>query len=152
MTREVLNQYGYLLKEREDLCKRIDRLECQIDRIEQEGTVIDKVMGGEGGLQPFKIEGIPIPEYSKKKMWLNKNRAILKDREEKINNLLCDIESYISTVDDSIVRLIISYRVIENMDWNEVADNIGGGNTADSVKKMYYRYVDKVCPTCPDLK
>lgn len=150
MTREVLNQYGYLLKEREDLYKRIGKLECQIDRIEQEGAVIDKVMGGEGGLQPFKIEGFPYPEYTKKKMWLNKNRAILKEREEKINNLLCEIEEYISTVDDSIVRLIISYRVVENMDWNEVADNIGGGNTADSVKKMYYRYVDKDCPTCPE--
>lgn len=143
MTREVLNQYGYLLKEREDLCKRIDRLESQIDRIEQEGAVIDKVMGGEGGLQPFKIEGFPYPEYSKKKMWLNKNRAILKDREEKINNLLCEIESYISTVDDSIVRLIITYRVLDNMSWCEVASKVGGNNTEDSVRKMYERYVKK---------
>lgn len=143
MTREVLNQYGYLLKEREDLCKRIDRLESQIDRIEQEGAVIDKVMGGEGGLQPFKIEGFPYPEYSKKKMWLNKNRAILKDREEKINNLLCDIESYISTVDDSIVRLIITYRVIDDLSWSEVANKIGGSNTEDSVRKIYERYLTK---------
>lgn len=143
MTREVLNQYGYLLKEREDLCKRIGRLESQIDRIEQEGAVIDKVMGGEGGLQPFKIEGFPYPEYSKKKMWLNKNRAILKDREEKINNLLCEIENYISTVDDSIVRLIITYRVLDNMSWCEVASKVGGNNTEDSVRKMYERYVKK---------
>lgn len=143
MTREVLNQYGYLLKESEDLCKRIDRLESQIDRIEQEGAVIDKVMGGEGGLQPFKIEGFPYPEYSKKKMWLNKNRAILKDREEKINKLLCEIENYISTVDDSIVRLIITYRVLDNMSWCEVASKVGGNNTEDSVRKMYERYVKK---------
>lgn len=143
MTKEILNQYSSLLKEKEELLIRIEQLEHQIDKIVERGSVIDKVMGGEGGLQPYKIEGFPYPEYSKKKMWLNKNKAILQEREKQIEQMILDVEQFISTIDDSHIRRIVMFRVVDNLSWNEVADKIGGGNTDDSVRKMYDRYLNK---------
>lgn len=142
VTKAIIIQYNSLLKERDELIQRIDKLENQIDKIVEDGAVIDKVMGGEGGLQPFKIEGFPYPEYSKKKLWLNKNRAILQRREEQISKTLNEVEEFISSIDDSHIRRIVTFRIVEGLSWNEVADKIGGGNTNESVKKTYYRFMD----------
>lgn len=142
VTKAIIIQYNSLLKERDELIQRIDKLENQIDKIVEDGAVIDKVMGGEGGLQAFKIEGFPYPEYSKKKMWLNKNRAILQRREEQISKTLNEVEEFISSIDDSHIRRIVTFRIVEGLSWNEVADKIGGGNTNESVKKTYYRFMD----------
>lgn len=49
----------------------------------------------------------------------------------------CD---YISELDDSLMRQIITYRCIDFCTWQEVADRIGGNNTADSVRKAYARF------------
>lgn len=142
VTKAIIIQYNSLLKERDELIQRIDKLENQIDKILEDGAVIDKVMGGEGGLQAFKIEGFPYPEYSKKKLWLNKNRAILQRREEQISKTLNEVEEFISSIDDSHIRRIVTFRIVEGLSWNEVADKIGGGNTNESVKKTYYRFMD----------
>lgn len=142
VTKAIIIQYNSLLKERDELIQRIDKLENQIDKIVEDGAVIDKVMGGEGGLQAFKIEGFPYPEYSKKKLWLNKNRAILQRREEQISKTLNEVEEFISSIDDSHIRRIVTFRIVEGLSWNEVADKIGGGNTNESVKKTYYRFMD----------
>lgn len=142
VTKAIIIQYNSLLKERDELIQRIDKLENQIDKIVEDGAVIDKVMGGEGGLQPFMIEGFPYPEYSKKKLWLNKNRAILQRREEQISKTLNEVEEFISSIDDSHIRRIVTFRIVEGLSWNEVADKIGGGNTNESVKKTYYRFMD----------
>lgn len=32
---------------------------------------------------------------------------------------------------------------IENLSWRKVADYIGGGNTEDSIKKAFYRFIDE---------
>ena len=51
------------------------------------------------------------------------------------------IEDYIHSVDDYQMRLILSYRFIDLMTWNQTALLIGGGNTEDSVKKACYRFL-----------
>jgi hypothetical protein len=50
---------------------------------------------------------------------------------------------YIESIDDSLVRQIMTLRYIELKEWNDVADMVGGNNTEDSVKKRVYRYLDK---------
>lgn len=60
------------------------------------------------------------------------------------------IMRYIDTIDDSFVRLIFKLRFIDCKDWWQVAEEVGGNNTNDSVKKICYRYLNKViCPKCP---
>ena len=55
---------------------------------------------------------------------------------------------YINEIDDCFIRLIFKLRFIDCKTWWQVATEIGGGNTADSVRKCCKRYLKK-CPKCP---
>ena len=60
-----------------------------------------------------------------------------------ITERLNEVEQFIKSVQDSHLRRIITYRVVEGLSWNEVADKIGGGNTEDSVRKAFDRFMSK---------
>lgn len=51
------------------------------------------------------------------------------------------IEEYIAGIDDSFVRRIIVARYIECRSWDGVARKLGGGNTAESVRKVCERWI-----------
>lgn len=143
VSKDILNQYSDLLEEVKETKYRIQKIEKQIERIEREGTVIDKVMGGEGGLEAFKIEGFPYPEYSKKKMLLYSRKSKLEGLEMELLENINRVEEFISGIKDSRMRRIISLRYIENLSWNKVADHIGGGNTEGSIKMAFQRFMEK---------
>ena len=142
ITKEILIQYADLQKESKEIRERIERLESQINRIESDGAVVDKVAGGDGGIQSFKIEGFPYPEYSRKKTLLYARKATLSELELEIIETLNEVESFIATVKDSHMRRIITLRVVDGLTWNQVADKIGG-NTEDSVRKAFERFMAK---------
>lgn len=52
------------------------------------------------------------------------------------------LQTYIQTVPSMRIRLILSYRFLDMMSWQEVADAIGGNETEYSVKQACYRYVE----------
>ena len=54
-----------------------------------------------------------------------------------------EIITFIMGIDDPLFRVIIKLRCLDCLTWNQVADKLGGGNTEYSVKKMFYRYLDK---------
>ena len=120
-----------------------EKLEKQIKTIENDGNVADKVRGGDGGLQSFKIEGFPYPEYSRKKTLLYMRKATLSELEMELIETLNEVEEFITTIKDSHMRRIISLRVVDGLSWNKVADRIGGGNTDDSVRKAFDRFMEK---------
>ena len=143
VTKHVLAQYIDLQKELSEVENRISRLDAQIERIESQGCVKDKVMGGEGGLQPFQIEGFPYPEYTSKRTLLLSSKLRQEELEVKIKDMINEIEAYIFGIEDSHMRRIASFRVIDGLSWSQVAVKIGGGNTDESVKKAFYRYLEK---------
>ena len=143
ISKEVLVQYADLRQECKEVREKIEKLEKQIDRIEKDGNVIDKVRGGEGGLQSFKIEGFPYPEYSRKKTLLNMRKATLCELEMELLETLNQVEEFIASIKDSHIRRIISLRIVDNLSWNKVADRIGGGNTEGSVKMAFQRFMEK---------
>nr|DAH88935.1 MAG TPA: Protein of unknown function (DUF1492) [Caudoviricetes sp.] len=143
ISKEILTQYSDLQEEVKEVRNRIESTEKQIAKIEEEGNVIDTVSGGTGGIQHFKIEGFPYPEYSRKKSLLYVRKATLVNLELELTETLNQVEEFIAGVEDSRIRRIITLRFIENLSWNKVADRIGGGNTEDSVKKMFYRFMEK---------
>ena len=143
MKKEILVQYIDLQKELVEVRERIGKLEVQIDKIEQEGAVVDKVMGGDGGFQPFRIEGFPYPEYSRKKTLLYNRKAIAEGLEMEIAGMIHDVEIFISGIKDSHLRRIITLRVVDGLSWNQVAHRMGGGNTEDGVRKAFDRYLGK---------
>lgn len=143
VSKEILIQYSDLQEEIKEVRKRIEQTERQIERIESEKTVCDKVKGGEGGLQSFKIEGFPYPEYSRKKTLLYSRKATLTSLEMELLETLNKVEEFIASVSDSRMRRIINLRFIENLSWNKVADRIGGGNTEDSIRMAFNRFMER---------
>ena len=136
----------------EYLSNKIPKLENRIAEIEAGHTVKDKVRGGEGGLQSFVIEGVPYDEYNDRKAELEFKKKILKQRQELLHTQEMDlilrtkeVEQFISGIDDSFTRRIITLRVLNGLKWTEIAERIGGGNTESCVKMIYQRFLDKKC-------
>lgn len=76
--------------------------------------------------------------------------AMIADTEKKIKKKLLELEMarseiirYIMDIDDCQTRLIFKLRCLDHMTWNEVADKVGGMNSEYSVKKRFYRYLEK---------
>lgn len=53
------------------------------------------------------------------------------------------ITQYIESVTDAQLRRIMYLRFVKRKTWQKVADEIGGNNTEDSVRKRCTRYVQK---------
>ena len=51
------------------------------------------------------------------------------------------LERYIASIDDSLLRQVLTYRFVNGLPWEQVAACVGGSNTAGSVKMMCYRYL-----------
>ena len=94
-------------------------------------------------MKPFTIEGFPYPEYGRKKTLLYTRKATLNGLEMELLETLNQVEEFIASVKDSRMRRIINLRFLENLSWNKVADRIGGGNTEDSIKKAFYRFMEE---------
>lgn len=54
-----------------------------------------------------------------------------------------EIMDFITEVDDSFIRQIIYCRFILRYSWTRTAHKIGGGNTADSCRMAYKRFMRK---------
>lgn len=63
-TKEAMEQYECLKMELESVKKEVKETEDSISKLIEEGTVCDKVTGGLGGIQGFKIEGFPMHDRS----------------------------------------------------------------------------------------
>ena len=51
---------------------------------------------------------------------------------------------FVLTIPNSVTRMIVYYRCISLMSWRKVAYEIGGGNTEESVRKIYTRFCEKL--------
>lgn len=142
-TKEILNQYIDLQKEIKEVRERIERTEAQIARMEEERTVVDKVTGGEGGLQSYRIEGFPYPEYSRKKTLLYSRKATLSELELEIFETLNQVEKFISGIQDSHMRRIVTLRVVDGLSWENVARKMGGSNNENNIKKAFHRFMEQ---------
>lgn len=49
--------------------------------------------------------------------------------------------SYINTVEDSRIRLILTLRYVNGLNWTQIAMSIGGGNTPDGVRMIHNRFL-----------
>lgn len=105
-------------------------------------SVRGTVRGGEGNMHHYTIEGFPYSDYSRRKTLLRVRRQQLIDRDEKLAELETQVEHFLSELADSRLRQMIEYRYIENMSWVQVADRMGGNNTADGCRKMVDRFLN----------
>lgn len=157
VTKQVLNQYRDLQQECEEIRDKVVKLDSEIKKldlrireIESGETVKDKVLGGEGGKQPFNIEGVPVKEYEQKKTELLTKKLLLHQRKSTLEILefqllekTNEVEEFIANLDDSRMRRIIDLKFIHNLSWLQVANRIGGGNTESGVKMTFHRFMEK---------
>lgn len=155
MENNVLAQYCDMKKEVVETEERIERLrgdifrlEEQIAKIEANETVRDCVKGGDGGIQTFRIEGVPTPELKKKRTDLLHKRLLLNDRlslfellKTELEDRTVEVEKYITDVEDSHMRRILIFRVVDGLPWEEVAKKMGDNSTPASVKMAYKRFL-----------
>jgi len=148
--KHILLQYVDLLQEKEEIQKRIDRLNKRLERINEEGNVKDAVKGGNGGLQTFHIEGFPVADEDEARYLLNKNIRLLHQRDHDIAEKVIEVEGYLNTIDDSRMRRMITKRYIEGKRWCQVAQEMGNQYTESSCKKQMERFLEKIkiCHKC----
>ena len=119
--KNVLIQYCDMKEEIKDLRRRITETEKQIWKIAEEGTVKDTVSGGMGGIQHFVVEGMPVPELRRKRLLLNKRKAMLIKKENELLELMNQAEEYINSIEKSELRMMFRFYYIDGMTWLQVA-------------------------------
>lgn len=137
MTKEMLKQYRFCKK-------RIIEINEEIDKLKRENTVQDTVQGSQRDfpyiMRARTISGCPnIYDNSS-----NINR--LYAERDRCKKIVREISVFIHSIEDSIVRRALIMRYIEgdsHPKWDKIAIKIGGGNTADSIRKAVSRFIAK---------
>lgn len=81
-------------------------------------------------------------------------RSLKAKIEAKIKHSLAlydEINDFIMSIDDALIRLIIALRFINSLTWEQIALHIGGNNTADGVRKLYKRYAKRCLDKSDDI-
>lgn len=143
----MLVQYTELLKEREDIRRRLRRTEARLEKIEKDGCLVaDSVTCGKRGKKPLGtkvIRGIPFPELKELRRRLGIQKAQLRKAEAVITENVQAVEEYIQGVTDSRMRRLLRYRYLDGLGWTEVAIRMGGRHTADSCRMAVERFLAK---------
>lgn len=130
MTRKDLEQVYYLNNELKMWQRRLADLQADI-------ALSPKVMDGmpysktNAVSSPTEIKAIRIAELSN----------IIEGKISEIQVTLMDIEAFIVTIEDSLIRQIVEYRCCKLMKWQQIADRIGDGYTEEAVRQSYHRFV-----------
>lgn len=149
ITKEILSQYSDLQEEIKYLRKKIDAL--QNEQAEMEGKKKHSSVQASMKDFPYTRHNVHTDGYvgltnigvHYLKSTIDTEIKKLELRYEKLLQTTNDVLDFIESVDDSHMRLIITYRIIENYSWGQVADAIGGGNTEGSVKMAFQRFMEK---------
>ncbi len=93
------------------------------------------------------LTGMPVSKSVSDKIGYSVIKII--NTKNTLTKLCEEITEYIENVDDPIIRMILTYRYINNFSWEKTAFKIGGGNRASGLKKRLYRYFRKEDKTRP---
>lgn len=143
--REALIQYCDIKQEYDYIRTRKDKLRREIEKMEREQiSVIDSVTGGDGGIQHYKIEGYPYPEYSRKRTLLITRENQLQNYEIKLLEITNKVEKFIENIENGRIRRMIEYRFLDNMTWFQVAQRMGKYHTEESCRKAVERFLKEI--------
>ncbi len=78
-----------------------------------------------------------------KKRTSGADRRIIAKKLSELTRKRQEIHSFIMAIDDPQTRLIAELRCMKSLKWNAVADKIGGMNSEYTVKKRFYRFLEK---------
>ena len=123
MTNKQLSQLHYLKKEIKMHQERLTELNALAE------------------IKSSAITGMPMSKSISDRIGYSVIKIIsIKDALSKLCEELTD---YIENVDDPIIRMILTYRYVNNFSWEKTASKIGGRNRVSCLKKRLYRYFRK---------
>lgn len=128
MTRRELSQLYYLRREINSDRERLAKLEAAATSTSPTSSGMP---GGKGNVTDRTSIAVEIAEL---KSLIYKKIC----REEKE---LLRLMNYISGIEDSLTRQILTARFVDNMSWTAVAVRVGGGNTATTVRQRCNRFL-----------
>lgn len=138
-SKEIMIQYSDIQEELKQMRIDIQKTEDDIAKLLEEGTVQDKVKGGLGGLQGFKIEGFPVTAFEKRKRILRNKMDRLADRENDLLEMTESIELFIDNIPVSRDRRIFKAIYFENKTQQQVARELHIDRSL--VSKIISRYI-----------
>lgn len=149
VSKEILVQYADLQEEIKYLRKKIDSLQNEQAKMEskkQHSSVVGSSKDFPYTKHNIKTEGyVQLTEISAGNLRAAINSEIrkLEDRYEKLLQATNDLLDFIDSIEDSRMRMIVTYRIVENYSWSQVADAMGGENTEDCVRMAFKRFIEK---------
>lgn len=124
ISKEIMIQYSDMQEEIKQMRVDIQKTEDSIAKLIEEGTVCDKVTGGLGGIQGFKIEGLPVVEFEKRKRLLRKKVDRLTERENELLEMTESIETFIDNIPVSRDRRIFRAIYFDGKTQQQAADEL----------------------------
>ena len=128
MTTKELSQLYYLSKEIAMNREHLARLEAIANSTTPQLTGMPGTVGAKDRLGKVMAEIMDVKailELNLQKYWYEYNR----------------LTRYIADIDDSLMRQIMTLRYVDLLTWQQVAYQIGGGNTESSVKQAHSRFL-----------
>lgn len=68
----------------------------------------------------------------------------IKELKEKLQTERDEAVQFIITIPNSVTRMVVYYHCVSLMNWRRVAYEVGGNNSADGVRMIYNRFVEKL--------
>lgn len=147
ITKDILKQYAALKQEEAELKRRRQSISAQIINLEEQTRIVsDTVTCGKKNKKPLKtitIKGIdhrPSGMIARKRKALDELMQRLEELDAEILDRMVACEDFIKTVEDSRIRLIIRYHIIDGLTWARTASKMG--TTEDSIRMMFNRFMD----------
>lgn len=133
MTKEKLESLFYL-REELNMWNRIYN-----DRVADIAPPVKNIDG-----MPFsKTNGISHP-VEDKAIKLAETADAIQSKIQEINQTIIEVENYILSLSDPLIRQILEYRCISNYSWSRIAIMIGGKNTEESIRQQYSRFMRRL--------
>lgn len=146
MTIRELEQLKFLKGEAAMLQSQIDGLQQQID-----SYIVRDCVKASSAEFPYTAhtlslrgisEGAQAEAWESRKQLIDLRRDLQKKRDER-NAEYDRLTRYIQSVDDSLIRQIMTYRFVKGYEWAQVAKKINKNYTRDQVRIMVNRFLAK---------
>ena len=133
MTRKDLERVYYLKRELKMWEKRLEELYADIsqDTVSPDGMP-HSVTNSVGS--PTESKAIQIADHI----------DLIRGKQAEIRVAIREVESFIVGIKDPLICQIVELRCADCLTWEEVADKIGKGANAESIRQMYHRFLKDV--------
>lgn len=130
MTRQSLEQIYYINRE-------LKMWEHELERLKMRSPVASPTprTGTGSGMSD------PTARFAERRIEIE---SYIKFKAEQLQAARDEAVKFIWEIPDSLTRMIVFYRCVSLMSWRRVAYEVGGGNSEESVRQVYSRFMKKL--------